>query len=219
LGEITTEFLWRMEDVLNLYEQPYDPQRPTVCFDEKPCQLLEDVVAPMPMGSGRPKRQDYEYSRKGMCHVFIAFEPHTGQRFIQVREHRTKADYAEFMRWLLEEHYRGVEVIRLVQDNLNTHSPASFYEVLSAPEAFETAKRFECHYTPKKGSWLNMVEIELSAFAKQCLDRRIGNIEDLAKEAYTWEHKRNQIRATVHWRFTKGDAREKFRRHYPVMQN
>lgn len=208
-----------MEDVLNLYEQPYDPKRPMVCFDERPCQLIEDILTPIAMKPGKPKREDYEYSRNGICFIFIAFEPHTGKRFIQVRERRTQVDYAHFMKELVEKHYPDAECIRLVQDNLNTHCGGSFYEAFSAQEAFMLANKFEYHYTPKKGSWLNMAEIELSALAKQCLNRRIGDIETLAKEAYAWERRRNQIRATVNWRFTKDDAREKFRRHYPIVHN
>jgi DDE superfamily endonuclease len=208
-----------MEDVLDLYEQPYDPKRPMVCFDERPCQLIEDILAPIAMKPGKPKIEDYEYSRNGICFIFIAFQPHTGKRFIQVRGRRTKVDYAQFMKELVEKHYPDVECIRLVQDNLNTHCGGSFYEAFSAREAFVLAKKFEYHYTPKKGSWLNMAEIELSALAKQCLGRRIGDMETLAKEAYAWERRRNQIRATVNWRFTKDDARDKFRRHYHIIHN
>src|SRR5919109_2234337 len=171
------------------------------------------------MKPGKPKREDYEYSRNGICFIFIAFQPHTGRRFIQVRQRRTKVDYAHFMKELVGKPYPDAECIRLVQDNLNTHCAGSFYEAFSAEEAFVLAKKFEYHYTPKKGSWLNMVEIELSALAKQCLDRHIGNIETLAKEVYVWEQRRNQIGTTVRWRFTKDDAREKFRRHYTIIQN
>jgi hypothetical protein len=204
-----------MEDVLHLYAQPYDPTHPLLCVAERPCQLLEDVLVPLPLQPGRPRREDHEYQRKGTCCLFLAFEPLTGRRFIEVRQQRTKVEYAHFLRAVLAEHYPQAEAIRLVQDNLNTHSPASFYDAFPAAEAFALARKLEPHYTPKKGSGLNMAEIELAALAKQCLDRRIGDRETLAKEVRAWERKRNALRATVRWSFTKDAAREKFRRHYP----
>lgn len=207
-----------MEDILDLYEQPYDPKRPVVCFDERPCQLVGDILVPLPMSSGNPQREHYEYKRNGTCCLLVSFEPHTGQRFIEVREHRTKVDYAHFMKELAER-YPEAEVIRLVQDNLNTHSPGAFYQAFPPEAAFELSQRFECHYTPKKGSWLNMAEIELSALAKQCLDRRLGDIQSLAKEVHAWEEKRNRLGATVRWRFSKDDARRKFHRHYCIIQD
>jgi hypothetical protein len=177
-----------MEDVLDLYEQPYDPLRPAVCFDERPCQLLGDVLAPISMKPGRAKRQDYEYERKGTCCIFLAFEPLRGWRFLQVRKQRTAVDYAAFMQELVERYYPAVDRIRLVQDNLNTHTPGSFYQALAPQEAFEWAQKFELHYTPIKGSWLNMAEIELSALSRQCLDRRIGDMETFEREAMLWSH-------------------------------
>jgi hypothetical protein len=204
-----------MENILHLYELPYDPKRPLICFDERPCQLIEDVLVPLPMEPGKTKREDYHYKRNGVCTVFIAFEPLTGQRFVQVRQRRTKKDYAEFMQELAESHYPSAEKIVLVQDNLNTHSPGSFYEAFRPEEAFALAQRFEMHYTPIKASWLNMVEIELSVLSKQCLDRRIGDIEILEREVLTWARQRSDQRTTVQWQFTQVKARDKFKKFYP----
>ncbi len=203
-----------MEDVLTLYEQPYDPKRPVICFDERPCQLIGDVVRPLPMAPGNPQREDDAYRRKGTCCLFAAFEPHTGRRVIQVRARRTKGDDAQFRRELVDRHAPQAQVIRLVQDNLNTHSAGSFYEAFPPDVAFRLAQQFEYHYTPKKGSWLNMVELELAALTKQCLDRRIGDLPTLTKEVRAWVRHRNRRRATVRWQFTTHEAREKFQRHY-----
>jgi hypothetical protein len=208
-----------MEDILTLYEQPYDPRQPVVCFDERPCQLIDEVLAPIPMKPGRIKRQDDEYVRQGTCCVLIAFEPLRSWRVIQVSMRRTAIDYASFMHELIKTHYRGIERIRLVQDNLNTHTPGSFYHALAPQEAFELAQKFELHYTPIKGSWLNMAEIELSALARQCLDRRIGDIETFKKEVTIWTDKRNHAHKTVQWKFTKTDARRKLKRKYPMLQD
>jgi len=207
-----------MEDVLDVYERPYDPKRPVICFDERPCQLIGDVISPIPMKPGSPKKEHYEYIRNGTCCIFMAFEPLAGRRVACVKEHRTKVDYARFMKELVQ-HYPDAKCILLIQDNLNTHSAGSFYEALPPEEAFELAKRFEYHFTPKKGSWLNMAEIELSALSKQCLDRRIGDIEKLADELSAWEQERNVAGATIRWRFNKIDARAKLQRHYLNLQN
>lgn len=204
-----------MENILHLYELPYDAKRPLLCFDERPCQLIEDVLVPMPMEPGKTRRQNYEYQRNGVCTVFIAFEPLTGRRFVQVRQRRTKKDYAEFMRELAEHQYPSADKIVLVQDNLNTHTPGSYYAAFSPEEAFTLSQRFELHYTPTKASWLNMVEIELSILSKQCLDRRIGDIETLEREVLAWARKRNERNATVQWQFTQTKARDKFRKFYP----
>jgi hypothetical protein len=208
-----------MEDVLDLYEQPYDPLCPVVCFDERPCQLLGDVLAPMPLKPGKPKREDYEYERHGTCCVLIAFEPLRSWRVLHVRKRRTAVDYALFMKELVGIHYPNIASIRLVQDNLNTHTSGSFYYALPPQEAFELAQKFEPHYTPLKGSWLNMAEIELSALAQQCLNRRIGDIATLTKEATVWSYKRNIARKTVRWTFTKRDARRKLTHKYPMLQD
>lgn len=211
---MTTLFLWRMENILHLYALPYDSKRPLICVDERPCQLLDDVLVPLPMEPGKPKRRDYHYKRNGVCTVFVAFEPLTGRRFVQVREQRTKKDYAEFMQWVAAQYPRA-ETLVVVQDNLNTHNPGSFYQAFAPEQAFALAQRFEMHYTPTKASWLNMVEIELSILSKQCLDRRIADMETLEREVLAWAEERNARRATIHWQFTKDKAREKFSRFYP----
>lgn len=207
-----------MEDILDLYEEPYDPKRPVICIDERPCQLIEDVVVPIPMKPGSPEKHDHEYKRNGTCNVFIACEPLTGWRYLEVRKQRTGLDYAEFMEKVSEK-YKDAEVLRVVQDNLNTHTAGSFYERFDAQKAWHLKNRFEFHYTPKKGSWLNMIEIELSALARQCLDRRIGDMEILEREAKAWEKKRNQRKIMIQWRFTTNDARRKLERHYESVKN
>jgi hypothetical protein len=203
-----------MEAILHLYELPYDPKRPLICIDERPCQLIDDILVPLPMEPGKSKRQDYHYKRNGVCTVFIAFEPLTGWRFVQVRKRRTKKDYAEFMQELAK-HRSEADQLIIVQDNLNTHSPGSFYAAFTPEKAFAFAQRFEMHYTPTKASWLNMVEIELSILSKQCLDRRIGDMQILEREVLAWAKERNAKQATVHWQFTKDKARDKFKRFYP----
>lgn len=207
-----------MEDVLDQYEQPYDPMHPLICMDEMPCQLIDNILVPIPPKPGRPQRIDYEYRRNGTCCVFIAFDPHIGMRMIRVKKHRTKVDYANFMKETASK-YPDAESLRVVQDNLNTHSAGSFYEAFSPEEAFQLSRKFEFHFTPKKGSWLNMAEIEFSALSRQCLNRRIGDINTLAKEAYAWEKDRNKIKTTVRWQFTKTKAREKFSSHYLRIKN
>ena len=203
-----------MEAILDLYEQPYDPSRPLICVDERPCQLLDDILVPLPMEPGKSKRQDYHYKRNGVCTIFIAFEPLTGRRIVQVRKRRTKKDYAAFMKFVAG-HYPQAEQIVVIQDNLNTHNPGAFYAAFTPSEAFALAQQFERHYTPTKASWLNMVEIELSVLARQCLDRRIPDIETLEREVMAWVEQRNQNRATVQWQFTKDQARDKFKKFYP----
>jgi hypothetical protein len=207
-----------MEDVLQQYQLPYDPRHPLLCFDERPCFLLEEVGAILPMSPGKAKRYHYEYKRNGSCCVFLAFEPHTGFRYVEVRERRTAGDYADFMQTLLARHYPQAESLRLVQDNLNTHTPGSFYEVLPPAEAFTLAQRFDPHYTPKKGSWLNMAEIEFAALAKQCLDRRLPDLPALRREVLAWGKQRNQEKKTVEWKFSQPDARQKLQRHYRNVQ-
>ncbi len=207
-----------MEHVLNTYEQPYDPEYPVVCFDERPCQLLGDVLMPILMKPGRVLRQDYHYERHGTCVVLMAIEPLAGRRFVKVTERKTKKDYAMFMKELASR-YSDAEKIILVQDNLNTHNPSSFYEVFDASEAFALSQRFEMVYTPKKASWLNMAEIELSALSKQCLDRRIAEMRKLDREVTTWSAKRNRLGTKITWQFTKNDARDKFNRAYNTIKN
>ena len=207
-----------MEHVLDIYEQPYNARRPVVCFDERPCQLLGDVLMPIPMKPGRIERQDYHYQRHGTCVVLMAVEPLAGRRIVKVTEQKTKKDYAEFMKSLAA-HYPDAEKIVLVQDNLNTHNPSSFYEVFDAPEAFALSQRFKLVYTPKKASWLNMAEIELSALSKQCLDRRIDQRRILAREVLTWSSKRNRLKTKITWHFTKSKARDKLNKAYNTIKN
>jgi hypothetical protein len=207
-----------MEQVLDIYERPYDPAYPVVCFDERPCQLLGNVLMPIPMKPGRVERQDYEYKRNGTCVVLMAIEPLAGHRVVTVTERRTKNDYAGFMKALAASYPDAAKII-LVQDNLNTHNPSSFYETFQAAEAFALAQRFEMVYTPKKASWLNMAEIELSALSKQCLDRRIAKIHTLAGEVNAWTKRRNRLEAGISWNFTKNDARNKLSRLYTTIMN
>jgi len=203
-----------MEDVLHQLSVPYDPLCPLIYFDERPCFLIEERGVIIPMSPGKAKRYHYEYKKNGSCCVFLAFEPHTGFRYVEVRDRRTCVDYAQFMQNLIDLHYPQVEHIRLVQDNLNTHTPGSFYEVLPAQQAFAVAQRFELHYTPKKGSWLNMAEIEFAALSKQCLDRRIADVDTLRTEVVAWADTRNLQRKTVNWTFSQSQARIKLQRHY-----
>jgi DDE superfamily endonuclease len=202
-----------MEDLLHLYGLPYDRRRPVVCFDELPVQLLGDVVAPLGMKPGAPRREDYEYERGGVAVLLVAFEPLTGRRLIETSEHRTKADYCRFMQRVAGM-YPQAEKVVLVQDNLNTHNASSFYENLPAEEAFALAQRFEMHYTPKKGSWLNMAELELSAISRICLARRIASIKELDREVQALVKERNELKVKVEWQFSITQAREKLSRHY-----
>jgi DDE superfamily endonuclease len=202
-----------MEDVLHLYGLPYDEQRPVVCFDEMPIQLLGDVVAPLEMKPGKPRREDYEYARGGVAVLLVAFEPLTGRRLVETSRQRTKADYCRFMQRVAGMYPRAEKVV-LVQDNLNTHNASSFYENLPAAEAFSLAQRFEMHYTPKKGSWLNMAELELSAISRICLSRRIASIAELDGEVQALVKERNELGVKVEWQFSVSQAREKLSRHY-----
>lgn len=202
-----------MEDVLHLYGLPLDEQRPVVCFDELPVQLLGEVVAPLPMKVERATRFDYEYEREGTAVLLVAFEPLTGRRLIETSRRRTKADYCRFMQRVAGMFPRAEKVV-LVQDNLNTHSASSFYENLPPEEAFALTQRFEMHYTPKKGSWLNMAELELSAISRICLSRRIPSIEELDGEVQALVKERNELGSKVEWQFSITQAREKLSRHY-----
>lgn len=202
-----------MEDILHLYTLPYTVERPVVCFDELPVQLLSDIVAPLPMQATRPKRVDYEYARAGTAALLVAFEPLTGTRLVETSRQRTKVDYCRFMQRVAAL-FPMAEKIVLIQDNLNTHNASAFYENLPPSEAFALAQRFEWHYTPKKGAWLNMVELELSALSRMCLDRRIGTIEALDHEIQALVHERNALGITVEWQFSIAHARDKLSRHY-----
>lgn len=203
-----------MEEVLDLYEQPYDPCRPVVCFDEKPVQLLAETRVPRPAAPGRPRRYDYEYERKGTANIFVAVEPLRGWRQVTVTERRTKLDFAAQMQ-LLVDHYPEADRIRVVLDNLNTHKPASLYEAFPPAEALRLLKRLEFHYTPKHGSWLNMAELEISVLSRQCLRRRIGEQDTLKREVSAWQNQRNRNGTTTQWRFTVNDARRRLPHLYP----
>jgi hypothetical protein len=207
-----------MEDVLHLYNLPYDEQRPVVCFDELPVQLLGEVVAPLPMKEGQSQRVDYEYEREGTAVLLVAFEPLTGKRLVETSQRRTKADYCRFMQRVAEMFPVAGQVV-LVQDNLNTHNASSFYENLPPAAAFTLAQTFEMHYTPKKGSWLNMAELELSALSRICLARRIPSIKELDREIQVLVCERNALEIKVEWQFTISQAREKLSRHYEKVKS
>jgi transposase len=204
-----------MEDVLEQYAAPDDPLRPLVCVDELPYQLVSEVRAPQPAAPGQLERYDYEYRREGTCNLFVFFAPRRGWRHVEVTEHRTAVDFAAQLRWLADEAFPEAEVIRVVLDNLSTHTPAALYEAYAPEEARRIVEKLEFHYTPKHGSWLNMVEIELGVLSRQCLERRLGAIEVVRREVAPWEQQRNEARATVNWRFQINDARIKLSHLYP----
>ena len=204
-----------MENVLDLYEEEYDPERPVVCFDETSKQLIGHTRAPIDAQTGRLERYDYEYKRNGTRNLFVFCEPKGGWRHVEVTERRTAVDFAEQMRWLVYEAYPDAKVVRVVLDNLNTHKLGSLYEAYEPVEARRIARRLEFHYTPKHGSWLNMAEIELSVFGKQCLRGRIGDEETLKQHIEALERERNEAGATINWRFNSQDARVKLNRIYP----
>ena len=202
-----------MEDVLEVYHLPYDKKRPVICLDELPFQLLGEKVEPIPMKAGAIKKFDSEYQRNGVASVFLAFEPLTGRRLVRVYPRRTKADYCRFQQEIIKQ-WSEAETIVEVQDNLNTHNASSFYENLPASQARDLTTRFEFHYTPKKASWLNMAEMELSALSRQCLSRRISEIETLRRELESVVKERNELAIKFKWQFTVENAREKLNRHY-----
>lgn len=213
IGQITGEYLARMENVLSLYHLPYDEHRPVICLDELPFQMLGEKVEPIEMKSGAVKKFDYEYERKGVASVFLAFEPLSGKRLVKVYPRRTKADYCRFQQEV-SEYWSAADVIVEVQDNLNTHNASSFYENLPPDQAYALMKRFEFHYTPRHGSWLNMAELELSALSRQCLARRIPDIKALSRELDSVVKERNDLEIKVKWQFTIENARGKLNRHY-----
>ena len=204
-----------MEDVLEVYQRPFDPKRPLVCMDEISKQLVSDSRPPLPLQPGQPERYDYEYVRHGTANTFMFFAPLLSWRHLKVTAQRTRVDWAEAMREVIDVHFPDAETVVAVMDNLNTHGPASFYEAFEPAEARRLAEKLEIHYTPKHGSWLNMAEIELSVFDRQCLDRRMPNPAMVAQEAAAWESERNTAAMTVDWRFTTADARIKLKRLYP----
>lgn len=213
IGQITGEYLARLEDVLSLYGLPFNERRPVICLDELPFQMLGEKVEPLLMKPGATRKFDYEYERQGVAAVFVAFEPLTGKRLVRVYPRRTKADYCRFAQEVVGQ-WSAAEVITLVQDNLNTHNASSFYENLPPEQAYALMKRFEFHFTPKKASWLNMAELELSALSRQCLARRIPDIETLGCELESVVKERNELEIKVKWQFTIENAREKLNRHY-----
>jgi hypothetical protein len=204
-----------MEDVLEVYHRPYDEKRPLVCLDESSKQLIGETIQPIPAAPGQPERFDHEYVRNGVMNLFMITMPLLGWRAVQVTDRRTMLDFAEVIRWLVEEVHEEAEKVVLVMDNLNTHKIASLYEAFPPEQARRIAERLEIHYTPKHGSWLNMAEIEFAALSKQCLDRRIGSMARLRKEVAAWEDERNEREVGVKWRFTTADARIKLRSLYP----
>ena len=223
IPKVSAEFVANMEDLLDLYAEPYDPRRPVVCFDETSTQLLAETRPSLPPRPGIPLRQDYEYRREGVRNLFLACEPLAGWRHVAVTQRRTMEDFAHQMRWLVDEAYPETPVVRVVMDNpvsstgqaLNTHRPASLYETFPAPEARRIAKRLEFHYTPKHGSWLNMAEIEFSVLSRSCLKQRLPDEETLHREVQALVKERNAAQATIQWRFKTQDARTKLHRLYP----
>lgn len=208
------DFVAAMEDVLDVYEAPYDPQRPVTCFDETPRQLIAEARPPQPMQPGQPTREDTEYIRQGVAEIMLFCEPAAGRREAWVTEHRTKADFARAMECLVQA-YPHAEVIRVVLDNLNTHKPGALYETFPPEKASAILKKLEFHYTPKHGSWLNMAEIEFSALSRQCLDRRTPDIETLKQQVGAWNAARNQAGTRIRWQFTSRQARHTMARCYP----
>jgi hypothetical protein len=204
-----------MEDVLEVYTRPYDETHPVVCLDETNRQLIGETQKPRPVQVGQAALCDYEYVRNGVANLFMMFEPLSGRREVIVTERRTAKDFAQCLRKMAETHYPHAEKIEVVMDNLNTHSPASLYAAFEPEVALALAQRFEIHYTPKHGSWLNMAELEIGVMSRQCLGRRIGTIQDMAREVQSWVTERNNHKTTVRWQFTTADARIKLRHLYP----
>ena len=204
-----------MEDLLDLYAEPFDPTRPVVCFDETSKQLVAETRVPLPLAPGQPERFDTEYERHGTANLFLVVQPRAGWRHVEVTERRTKDDFAAQMQALVDRHCPDATTIRVVLDNLNTHTPAALYQAFPAAEARRILRKLEFHYTPVHGSWLNMAELEFSMLSRQCLDRRIPDRDTLTTEVAGWETIRNEQHATIHWQFTVDDARRKLHRLYP----
>ncbi|MGH9978758.1 MAG: IS630 family transposase [Nitrososphaeraceae archaeon] len=210
------EFVARMEDILDVYKRPHDPNKPVICMDETSKQLLEETRIPITMKPGSPEKYDTEYERNGVCNIFIWLEPITGKYQVKVTDRRTRKDWAEFIKELVD-HHSSAEKVVLIMDNLNTHTEGSLYETFEPAEARRIANKLEIHHTPKHGSWLNMAEIKLSHLSKQCLDRRIPNKETLNKEIAAWSEKQKSM--AINWQFTTDDARIKLRRLYPILES
>jgi DDE superfamily endonuclease len=207
-----------MEDVLEIYKLPYDANRPVLCMDEMPKQLLADKYEPLPCQASKPAKQDYEYKRQGVADLFMVFEPLQGKRFVEVTEKRRKVEWATVMKQVADTLYPQADKIIVVLDNLNTHTPSAFYETFEPEEARRLVKRFEFHFTPKHGSWLNMAEIELSALVRQCLDRRLPDLQTLTQEVQAWQQQRNDEVVKVQWQFQTTNARTKLKHLYPKIQ-
>ena len=211
------EFVCQMEEVLDLYTLKYDADYPLVCFDESSKQLISEVITPIEAKPGQIERFDYQYQREGVCNLFMFFDPLAGWRHVEVTDRRTQIDYAQQMKYLVDDRYPQAKKIRIVQDNLNTHIKASLYKAFIPTEARRILDKLEFHYTPKHGSWLNMAEIELSVLTGQCLNRRIPSKDVLINEIAAWEKRRNQISTKIDWQFTTEDARIKLKRLYPTI--
>jgi hypothetical protein len=205
-----------MEDVLDLYAEPYDPHYPVVCFDESPYQVVTEVRQPLPAAPGQPVRYDYEYHREGTCNLFMFFEPLRGWRHVKVTDRRTAQDFAHSMQDLVDIHFPNAVVISVVLDNLNTHTPAALYATFPPAEACRILRKLDFHYTPKHGSWLNMAEIEFAVVSTQCLDQRLGDQETVRRAITAWQARRNAEKATVDWCFTTAKARRKLKHIYPL---
>ena len=205
-----------MEDTLDLYAEPYDPQYPVICFDESPYQLVSEVRRPLPPTSGQPTRYDYEYRREGTCNLFMFFQPLQGWRHVKVTHRRTAQDFARCMKELVDCHFSRAILISVVLDNLNTHTPAALYATFPPAEARRILRKLDFRYTPKHGSWLNMAEIEFAVLSTQCFGRRLPDQEAVQRSVATWETRRNAAKATVTWRFTTAKARRKLKRLYPL---
>jgi hypothetical protein len=206
-----------MEEILEVYKREYDSERPLLCFDESSKQQIQEVIESLPMKPGTPERYDSEYVRNGVSNLFMIFEPFEGKRHIEVTEQRTKKDWAHCMKMIVDELHPNAKKITIVMDNLNTHSPASLYSTFTPEEARRIAEKLDIQYTPKHGSWLNMAEIEFSALSKQCLNRRIGSVDELIKEIKAWERERNEMQVKCNWRFRAEDARLKLKKLYPII--
>lgn len=216
IGEVDAACVCNMADILDLYAEPVDPKRPRVCVDARPVQLTSEVREVIPAAPGRPERHDYAYTREGPCNLYMIACPDRASRAVKVTDRRGTLDFAHILKDLVDVPVPDAERIRLVVDNLNTHTLAVLYDVFDAPEARRIARKFEVHSTPKHGSWLNMAEIEFAVLATQCLDRRIADQETLRRECDAWAKRRNDAKATIDWRFTSAEARAKLERLYPA---
>jgi len=216
---VSPDYVWHLEDVLDLYAEPEDPRYPQVCFDESPVQLTSETRQPLPAQPGQPVRYDTEYKREGTANLFLFVQPLRGWRHVNVTKQRTQQDFAQQMRLLVDQYFPAAERIRLVVDNLNTHTPASLYRIFPPDEARRITRKLEFHYTPKQGSWLNMAECELAVLAGQCLNRRISTIDTLREEIAAWEGPRNQRQTKIHWQFSNEVARVKLKRLYPSVES